>query len=113
MDDYGEDTPPIKVAVDVIVEDDQITVDYSRSSEQVPAAINSYINYTRAYTLFAVKVFLDPMLPQNAGGIRPIITQAKEGSFFNPIFPAPSGGRAALQIRMFDAINGAFSGRTL
>ena len=109
MDDYGEDTPPIKVAVDVIVEDDQITVDYSRSSEQVPAAINSYINYTRAYTLFAVKVFLDPMLPQNAGGIRPIITQAKEGSFFNPIFPAPSGGRAALQIRMFDAINGAFS----
>ena len=109
MDDYGPDTPPIRIAVDVIVEDDQITVDYSRSSEQVPAAINSYINYTRAYTLFAVKVFLDPMLPQNAGGIRPIITQAKEGSFFNPAFPAPSGGRAALQIRMFDAINGAFA----
>ena len=109
MDDYGEDTPPIKVAVDVIVEDDQITVDYSRSSEQVPAAIHSYINYTRAYTLFAGKVFLAPMLPQHAGGIRPIITQAKEGSFCNPIFPAPSGGRAALQIRMFAALNGAFS----
>ena len=109
MDDYGVDTPPIRIAVDIIVEDDQITVDYSRSSEQVPAAINSYINYTRAYTLFAVKVFLDPMLPQNAGGIRPIITRAREGSFFNPAFPAPSGGRAALQIRMFDAINGAFA----
>ncbi len=107
MDDYGADTPPIKIAVDVIVEDDQITVDYSRSSQQVPAAINSYINYTRAYTLFAVKVFLDPMLPQNAGGIRPIITQAEKGSFFNPAFPAPSGGRAALQIRMYDVINGA------
>jgi N-methylhydantoinase B len=109
MDDYGAGTPPIQIAVDITVADDEITVDYSRSSDQVPAAINSYINYTRAYTLFAVKVFLDPMLPQNEGGIRPIKTQAREGSFFNPAFPAPSGGRAALQIRMFDTINGAFA----
>ncbi len=109
MDDYGAGTPPIKIAVDITVADDEITVDYSRSGDQVPAAINSYINYTRAYTLFAVKVFLDPMLPQNEGGIRPIKTQAREGGFFNPAFPAPSGGRAALQIRMFDAINGAFA----
>jgi len=75
----------------------------------VPAGINSYINYTRAYTLFAVKVFLDPQLPQNEGGIRPIAATAREGSFFNPVFPAPSGGRAALQVRMFEAINGAFA----
>lgn len=109
MDDYGEGTPPIKIAVDITIADDEITVDYSRSSEQVPAAINSYINYTRAYTLFAVKVFLDPMLPQNEGGIRPLNIQAREGSFFNPNFPAPSGGRAAIQVRMFETINGAFA----
>ncbi len=109
MDDYGKGTPPIVVAVDIEVAGDEITVDYSRSSDQVPAGINSYINYTRAYTLFAVKVFLDPQLPQNEGGIRPIKAVAREGSFFNPIFPAPSGGRAALQVRMFEAINGAFA----
>ena len=109
MDDYGKDTPPIRIAVDIEIDGDEITVDYSRSSDQVPAGINSYINYTRAYTLFAVKVFLDPQLPQNAGGIRPIKTVAREGSFFNPTFPAPSGGRAALQVRMFEAINGAFA----
>jgi N-methylhydantoinase B len=109
MDDYGEGTPPIRIAVDVTIEGDEITVDYSRSSDQVPAAINSYINYTRAYTLFAVKVFCDALLPQNDGGIRPINVVAREGSFFNPAFPAPSGGRAALQIRMFETINGAFA----
>jgi len=75
----------------------------------VPAAINSYINYTRAYAMFAVKVFCDALMPQNDGGMRPITTTARPGSFFNPIFPASSGGRAAVQIRIFDAINGALA----
>jgi N-methylhydantoinase B len=109
MDDYGPGTPPIKVAVDVTIKGDDIEVDFSRSSDQVPAALNSYINYTRAYTFFAVKVYCDALLPQNDGGMRPISAKARPGSFFNPIFPAPSGGRAALQIRIFDAINGALA----
>lgn len=109
FDDYGPGTPPIPVAVDVTVRGDGIEVDFSRSGDQVPAAINAYINYTRAYTVFAVKVFCDALLPQNDGGIRPITTKAREGCFFNPIFPAPSGGRAAVQIRIFDAINGALA----
>ena len=95
--------------MDVTIEGDSIEVDFSRSSDQVPAALNSYINYTRAYTVFAVKVFSDALLPQNEGGIRPIRTVAREGSFFNPRFPASSGGRATVQIRIFDAINGALS----
>ena len=109
LDDYGPGTEPIRVAVDITVEESTIEVDFSRSSDQVPAALNSYINYTRAYTTFAVKVFCDALLPQNEGGIRPIKTTAREGSFFNPTFPAASGGRATVQIRIFDAINGALS----
>ena len=109
LDDYGPGTPPIRVAVDVTVKGADIEVDFSRSGDQVPAALNAYINYTRAYALFAVKVFCDALLPQNAGGMRPITTKARAGSFFNPTFPAPSGGRAAVQIRIFDAINGALA----
>ena len=109
LDDSGPGSEPIRVAVDVTVAGEEVTVDYSRSSDQVPAAINSYINYTRAYTLFAIKVFCDAHLPQNEGGIRPITVVAREGSFFNPRFPASSGGRAAVQIRIFDAINGALA----
>jgi N-methylhydantoinase B len=33
----------------------------------------------------------------------------REGCFFNPKFPAPSGGRPILQIRIFDTINGALA----
>src|SRR5262245_4684552 len=109
LDPCGEECGPIKVAVDIDVAGDEITVDFSRSSDQVPVALNSYINYTRAYTLFAIKVFTDALLPQNGGVIRPIHVKAREGSFFNPREPAPSGGRAIIQIRMFEAINGALA----
>ncbi len=113
MDDYGPGTPPIGFGVDITFgegpEGAEVVVDFSRSSDQVPAAINSYINYTRAYTLFAIKVFCDPLSPQNAGAMRPIRLVAREGSFFNPRFPAASGGRAALQVRIFDTINGAMA----
>ena len=113
MDDYGPGTGPIHFGVDITFAEGPdgaaVTVDFSRSADQVPAAINSYINYTRAYTYFAIKVFCDPLSPQNAGAMRPIELVAREGSFFNPNFPAPSGGRAALQVRIFDTINGAMA----
>ena len=109
LDACGEECGPIKVAVDIDVAGDEITVDFSRSSDQVPVALNSYINYTRAYTLFAVKVFTDALLPQNGGMIRPIHVKAREGSFFNPREPAPSGGRAIIQIRIFEVINAALA----
>jgi N-methylhydantoinase B len=109
LDDCGPGDGTVKVAVDVIVEGDEITIDFSRSSDAVPVAINSYINYTRAYSLFAVKVFADALLPQNDGVLRAVNVVAREGSFFNPRFPAPSGGRAAIQIRIFEVINGALA----
>ncbi|MBT6277221.1 MAG: hydantoinase B/oxoprolinase family protein, partial [Chromatiales bacterium] len=110
MDDYGPDTDPIRIAVDVTFDGvGEVELDFSRSSDAVPAAINSYINYTRAYAVFAIKVFCNALHPQTEGNIRPIKVTARPGSFFNPAFPSPSGGRAILQIRIFDAINGAIA----
>ena len=110
LDDYGPGTMPVKMAVDITFDGlGAVEIDFSRSSDAVPAAINSYINYTRAYALFAIKVFCDAKDPQTEGAMRPITIKAREGSFFNPSFPAPSGGRAILQIRIFDTINGALS----
>lgn len=107
--DDGGDGQPIRFHVAVTVTGDSITIDWSESDDQVAAGINSYINYTRAYSAFAVKVFTDPLLPQNAGANRPVNVVARPGSFFNPIFPAPSSGRAAIQIRLFEVVCGALS----
>lgn len=109
LDDYGPGTPPVRVAVDVTLDDKGATVDFSRSSDQVPAGLNCYINYTRAYSSFAIRIFAKIDVPNNAGVERVIKTIAREGSFFNAKFPAASGGRAAVQIRIFDTINGAMS----
>jgi N-methylhydantoinase B len=109
LDDYGPGTPPIRICVDIAVEDGLVTVDFSRSSDQVAAGINSYINYTRAYAGFAVRVMAGALLPQNHGTIAPVTVVAREGSFFNPKHPAPSGGRAVVQIRIFEAIAGALN----
>ncbi len=109
LDDTGPDTPPVRVHVEIRIAGDDLVVDFSGSGDQVAAGINSYINYTRAYSAFAVKVLADALLPQNHGAARPIKVIAREGSFFNPQYPAPSGGRAAVQIRIFEAVNGALA----
>ena len=110
MDDYGPGTEPIRMAVDITLDGKgEVEFDFSRSSDTVPAAINSYINYTRAYAVFAIKTFCNALDPQTEGSMRPIKITAREGSFFNPKFPAPSGGRPILQIRIFDTINGALA----
>ena len=109
MDDDARPGEPLRFHVEVTVDGDSIVLDWSGSSDQVEAGINSYINYTRAYSGFAVKVFTDPHLPQNEGVNRPVEVRARPGSFFNPEFPAPSSGRAVNQIRMFEAVCGAFA----
>jgi N-methylhydantoinase B len=110
MDDYGPNTDPIKMAVDITFDGEgEVEFDFSRSSDAVPAAINSYINYTRAYAVFAIKTFCNALDPQTEGSMRPIKLKVREGCFFNPKFPAPSGGRPILQIRIFDTINGALA----
>lgn len=110
MDDYGPGTEPIRMAVDITFDGKgEVEFDFSRSSDAVPAAINSYINYSRAYAVFAIKTFCNALDPQTEGSMRPIKLTVREGSFFNPKFPAPSGGRPILQIRIFDTINGALA----
>ena len=51
--------------------------------------INSYINYTRAYSGFAIKVFTDPHLPQNEGVNRPVEIRARSGIVLQPRVPGP------------------------
>jgi N-methylhydantoinase B len=108
MEDCGS-YDVIRFHADVTVKGSDIEVDFSGSSDQVQAGINSYINYTRAYSAFAIKVFTDPYLPQNDGVVRPIHVTSRPGSLFNPSYPAPSSGRAVIQVRMFEVICGALA----
>ena len=52
-----------------------------------------------------------PTAPQNDGVIRTVRIEAPEGSFFNPRYPAPSGGRATVSHRIYEVVLGALRER--
>jgi N-methylhydantoinase B len=109
LDDWGPDTDPLRVAVTVTVDGDQVTVDYTGSSPQTASGLNSYVNYTRSYSYAAIKCLTDPWGPMNEGALRPVTVTAPEGSFLNPRPPAGGGPRAVICYRIFEAVLGALA----
>lgn len=112
MDDVGPDTDPVEVRVAVTIGDGRVRVDWTGSGPQREAGMNSYLNYTRAYCIAAVKSVTLPRAPQNHGIIKTIEVTAPEGCFFNPVRPAPCGGRAVTSHRIYEAVMGALAQAT-
>jgi len=109
-DDCGRGTDPLRVLATVVVEGDEITVDFDGSSPQTRSGMNSAFNYTLSYTWHAVKsALVQQTIPQNAGTMRPIKASAPLGSLFNPRPPAAAGGRAVMQQRIVDVILAALA----
>ncbi|MEY9934080.1 N-methylhydantoinase B [Catenulispora sp. GP43] len=77
------------IACTVTVRGDEIEIDYTGSSPQVPYATNCTLNYTTAYTVYPLKLLLDPTTRGNDGSYRAITVTAPRGSILNPAFPAP------------------------
>ena len=88
----GYDTP-IRIHVRVSVRNDTVTADFTGSSAQVERGFNVVLNYTAAYTNYALKCAVCPEVPHNEGSFRPVTVTAPEGSIFNPRFPAAVAGR--------------------
>lgn len=111
-DGFGGEKLVLKVSVRIAGED--IYVDYDGSSPQSIYGVNVVLNYTRAYTSFAVKAALAPEVPHNHGSFRPVHVTAPEGSVLNCVDPAPVASRHLvghfLPSLLFDALRGAVPG---
>jgi N-methylhydantoinase B len=90
-DGFGDD--PLELRVAVTIDGDGIAVDYAGSSPQSPYGVNVVLNYTRAYTSFAIKAALAAEVPHNAGSFRPVAVTAPRGSVLNCVDPAPVASR--------------------
>lgn len=90
-DGFGDDLLELQVAV--TIDGEEIAVDYAGSSPQSPYGINVVLNYTRAYTSFAIKAALASEVPHNAGSFRPVTVTAPRGSVLNCVDPAPVASR--------------------
>lgn len=89
-DGFSED--PVVVRVALQVKGDRIHVDMTGSDQQVDGPINSPYANTVSAIYYSLKFFLNPSAPANAGMYRLIDVTIPEGTWLNPVWPAPTLG---------------------
>ena len=83
----------LKTAVTIDNNAGEITIDFTGSSGASPMGINVVMNYTHAYSTFAIRSCLNPELPNNHGSLAPIKVTAPKGSIVNAAYPSPLNAR--------------------
>ncbi len=106
-DGFSDDPIPIKVAI--TVNEDSLLVDYSGSSPQVKAALNSTKSYTHSCTYLSVRCVLSREIPNNVGVFRCIKVKVPDASVLNPMLPGACAARALTGYRIFDTMLGALA----
>jgi N-methylhydantoinase B len=89
----GGEVITLRAALSIDPDQGEITVDFDGSSPQTTTGINVVLNYTHAYSTFAVRSCLNPELPNNTGSLAPIKVRAPQGSIVNCSYPAPVNAR--------------------
>ncbi len=108
-DGATDDDIPIKVSV--TIEDDEISMDFTGTSDAVAGNVNCPLAVTRSACYFALRVLLPGDVPANAGTYAPLTIRAQRGSLVNAESPsAVVAGNVETSQRVADTILLAFSG---
>lgn len=100
---------PVKLAVAIEKTGDRMHVDWAGSSPESERGINVVLNYTHAYTTYALKCALAPDVPNNEGSFRPVTVDAPPRSILNAQPPAPVAARHILGHFLPGAVFGALA----
>lgn len=109
IDDDGFDSGTITVTATVTKKEDELFVDFTGTSPQCKGAIQPVFATTKAVVYAALKTMLGNEIPNTSGYFRPVTVTAPEGTFVNPILPAPVAARTLGLIRIVNAVFGAFA----
>ncbi|HLI52230.1 MAG TPA: hydantoinase B/oxoprolinase family protein, partial [Thermomicrobiaceae bacterium] len=101
---------PVRLRATITKRGDELAVDWSGSSPESSRGINVVLNYTHAYTTYALKCMLAPEVPNNEGSFRPVMVTAPPGCILNAQPPAPVGGRHVLGHFLPLVVMGALAG---
>jgi N-methylhydantoinase B len=109
IDGVGDAPERVRIAVEVRIAGDEITLDFTGSSPQVEAAINCPVAMVHSAAYCAVRCIAQRDLPNCQGYMRPVRFIVPPGTIINPVEPAACGARGVVGYRVFDAIMGAFA----
>jgi N-methylhydantoinase B len=105
---------PCRIAVTLIVKDEELVLDFSESDPQLTSSINIPTGGDAHHALVMVPVMyvlyaLDHSILLNAGLMRTASAILPKGSMLNPVFPAAVGMRSLSCMRLQSTVFGAFA----
>ena len=107
LDNDGVHDVALKLAVDLSIDGERLTVDFSRSSQACAGPVNISRSTTIAATYVALKhIFTD--VPANSGVLQPVEFIIPEDSFLSVKAPKPVGGYTETILRLIDVLFCAF-----
>lgn len=103
LDNDGIRDQPLKIALDMTIEGDHLTLDFSRSSPACLGPVNIARSTTVAACYVALKhVFHD--VPANAGVLEPVTFKIDPASILSVTAPKPVGGYTETILRLIDVV---------
>jgi len=106
LDNDGILDEPLKIALDLTIAGDQMTIDFSRSSPACAGPVNIARSTAVASVYVAIKhVFTD--VPANAGVLEPITIVIPDETMLAVKAPKPVGGYTETILRIIDVVFGA------
>lgn len=99
----------IPINVEITVDEDRVTYDFSGCSAQVKGPLNCVPSGVYAAAYYATRALTGTDIPTNGGCFRPISIILPEGSIVNPRPPAAVNSRLATIKRLCSVIVSAFS----
>jgi len=108
LDNDGITDVPLKIALDLIISGETMTLDFSRSSPPCDGPLNIAYSTTVACCYVALKhIFTD--VPANAGCLAPIKFVVPDTTLLAVSAPRPVGGYTETILRVIDTVFGAFA----
>jgi N-methylhydantoinase B len=109
LDDDGQVDEPVKVQVNVHINDDVMTVDFDGSSPQTKGNVNSPWACSQGGVYYTMVGIVDPHMPLNSGTFKPIIIKSRQGLVTNPLPPAGVTARSQTMTKITEAMLKAMS----
>ncbi len=111
IDNDGITDDPLRVALSVVIDGEQMTLDFTGSAPACPGPLNVSRSTTIAACYVALK-HIFPEVPANGGCLEPITFVLPEGSILAAEPPKPVSGYTENIMRTIDVVFGAMSRAT-
>jgi N-methylhydantoinase B len=105
LDDDGQGSEDIRIAVEVGISDGSVEVDFEGTADRVRGNLNCPLSVTAAAVLYVFRCLMPAHTPASAGAFRPVRIRAPEGCLLNAARPAAvTAGNVETSMRVVDVL---------